>query len=264
MVPQCGRAAGNYSISRRRGRDGKAGCSTGTTTKLTSVSIPQQDAVVTIDKFDDTVERRLAEAAVTIFVPDFPGANRGACGAGVLLDSGEIVTATHVLVDELGRARDVRELVINSVKTGQQEKPFQFGGSLQGNLGYDTCWLQPSQWDVHKGLHVAADAPVTNDAITALLLSNARGGLNVFSHGKVLGLSYDGRFLAISGHSIPGDSGGPVIDSKGNLIGIIVSGGSNIGMPFQAWKEPMGYQVRWEGLVPVYQGDYILCARPYR
>jgi hypothetical protein len=204
----------------------------------------------------------ILQEGVVVLVPSAFGSSQG---AGVFLDTGEILTAAHVLVDEVGRVRDLTHLEIRSIITGHDHIPLLNGGGVAGNVGYDTAYITPTgNLGRHKCVTISKKWPQPGDDSLALLLSSKRGSTAILQHGKVLGTSYDGRFLAVSGESTQGDSGGPVVDANGELIGIVVSGGNQISLPFQAWKEPGGYRWQSPPNSQQYSGPFILCARPFR
>jgi S1-C subfamily serine protease len=218
---------------------------------------------------DDRAEaaERLQSAAVRLFVPGAGGSPVGAQGGGVIIDSGEIVSATHLLLDdEAGCLRDIQHMQIRFLEKPDGEDAMPGGGAINGNVGYDITFIRPARRLPVAGIPVSQTIPKPGDAAVAILLSETRGQNSVtVLKSSVIGTSVDGRFVIISGESIHGDSGCPVVDSHGELIGIVVAGGGQqIGIPCSIWRTRRGYESTWRNTAPTYDGPYIICARPFR
>jgi hypothetical protein len=206
------------------------GCAgTGATTTSGASSDPLLASVVRID-VPTSVTRRGNRVTT-----------RYATGAGVVLANGDIVTAMHIFVDEArSRPGDYAfypddALSGITVRAWDQPRdrgasPFATGGSVRAFPEADLAVFTPRSRDrLPSGVRIATRAPEPSETLTAYLLSESRATDDRLVLAKLtsaaLGPSTNTPHFALAGESTRGDSGGPVFDASGRLVGIIAGGG---------------------------------------
>lgn len=163
------------------------------------------------------------------------------CGAGVVLDDlGAILTAAHVVDDwndpNVGKVsrfwvefEDGREADIQYVAYTSNQNP---------DVG--VMWVDPNGLDLHpvpliynvdKGLHRGDELIVIGSSLGYSYSVEVGVVANV--HQQLEKEELKGRtFLQLSAHMAPGNSGGPVFDTEGNLVGIVSCGCGSTGVYF--------------------------------
>lgn len=131
-------------------------------------------------------------------------------GSGCLIEGREIVTAAHVV----DGACEIYVLFHNGVKLKAKMKSF--------NTGRDFAILELSEDAPESAVHskISTEEVAVGEEVEVCGFSG-NSGLRHFSS-KVLGT--DGDRVVMSGYVAQGDSGGPIFNSKGEVISI-VSGG---------------------------------------
>ena len=146
------------------------------------------------------------ESAIYRVEVPYPNSNRIGFGTGVLIAWDKILTNCHVIKNHPGWPRVVHR------KTGQQ-----FYVTKHYNLGnFDACVLvggfsgTPVQLaaDIHEGENI--------------WIYGYPAGLSEVGQGAVKGLvdTDSGKSILLAAFCAPGSSGGPVINSKGQLVGL--------------------------------------------
>jgi S1-C subfamily serine protease len=147
-----------------------------------------------------------AESSIYKIEIPFPNSDRMGLGSGVLIASDKILTNCHVLKNNSGWPRVVHR------KTGQR-----FNVTKHYNLGsLDACVLvggfsgTPVQlaMDFQEGENV--------------WIFGFPSGLSTVGQGTVKGLvdTDSGKSLLLAAFCAPGSSGGPVINARGQLVGL--------------------------------------------
>lgn len=206
------------------------------------------------------------DAVVRVYVPTGKSANEFAQGVGINMTSGGIVTAMHVfgeprtIKSRLARAR------IKPFQNGQRATPKTI--TVAGNTNTDVAILVPQPLIKTKRVaQISPSSPRKGERASALLMSTGRGNNRwTISKGTVVAFSDDGQFFVVSGTSVQGDSGGPVLNSRGQLLGIVIGGTSGeIASPFSIeWRRNGTFGIKYEygPNTPRFRGDFIVCSRP--
>jgi hypothetical protein len=186
-------------------------------------------------------------------------------GVGTLLRSGVVVTGTHVLLGNSAEQGDIGGIEFWPLQ-GLPTKALPMGGNVQANTYTDVTFIRPA-YPIYSfdSLLVAQQAPIVNEHVTALLLSAQRQWTSTISTGKVVGYSWDGQFFVVSGMSIPGDSGGPIVNSRGDLVGIVVGNiNGDVGFPFNlTWLPDGRFNTNWLEPLWTANGTFIVATRVF-
>jgi S1-C subfamily serine protease len=147
-----------------------------------------------------------AESAIYRVEVPYPNSNRIGFGTGVLVAWDKILTNCHVLKSHPGWPRVVHR------QTGQQ-----FYVTKHYSLGnYDACIL--------AGRFSATPVRITADIHEGenIWIFGYPAGLPVVGQGTVKGLvdTDAGKSILLAAFCAPGSSGGPVINSRGELVGL--------------------------------------------
>jgi hypothetical protein len=177
--------------------------------------------------------RRAADAVVRIRVPS------GISGTGSFLsDSGLLMTNNHVLGIELCAVEGCWvELSFRHQRGAPVEEPRDVYAVPQHvDVGLDLAVLQVFESDdrAHKldtpnSLEFAADAD--SDALVGrqiYIVGHPRGRLKKWSSGAVVGSL--GSWFETTALTLPGDSGSPVLDADGRIVGLIHRGQGGEGL----------------------------------
>jgi S1-C subfamily serine protease len=189
-------------------------------------------------------------------------------GAGVLLDTGEVLTAAHVVADNGVALKGLDRVGFRGWEPSQTWRPLAVGAAparIDNEL--DIAYLKPTgTLPGRTPAKIAPDRPAPGTPVFALLPSARRSeGPSAMREGEVLGWSTDRRFFAVDISAVVGDSGAPVFDAGGNVVGVVVarSDEAELGFPFSLTKRDGEYAWKWNWPARrVYRGPFILCARP--
>ncbi len=205
-------------------------------------------------------------SVVRLTVPD--GRGMAAQGAGVVVTGNRILTATHVVVDP--EANDFRTLYKGWLTTGfgrRIDGVFAGGYAIEGSRNADWTFVAPDAAlpPELRRAPIARALPAADEQISAYLYSSQRQENSITRlDANYIGQSRNGWYFAISGRSISGDSGGPVFNMRGEVIGVVVGGShgpAELGLPFDLEKVGGGFQATWRSTAPLrFEGDYIFCA----
>ncbi|HYE02687.1 MAG TPA: serine protease [Phycisphaerales bacterium] len=172
----------------------------------------------------DTLERTV----VRVEVPegDTGGGRSYRAGTGVYVGHNTVVTAHHVIADGPAESSVVQtmRLVPWTAERSARNNLANGGGTLDGAPYLDLAIIETNKHGDVEAARLAVKRPAVGDEVTAFGLGGGGKHLRQQS-GRVVGRSLDGTFLAMDFSSIKGDSGGPVFNSSGELIGIILGGG---------------------------------------
>lgn len=167
------------------------------------------DAGASAEQVDSrAIFRAAAPAVVAIYATDAEGKRRR--GTGFFVSPALLVTSAHIVAE----ARDVR--VVTASGTSNVAR-------LVADPAADIALIQvvePS-WDFLP-VSPAARAEVGE---RVFVISNPAGYTRSLTHGLVSGLRRrDGEdLLQISAAVAPGSSGGPILDSQGRVIGVVMA-----------------------------------------
>ncbi len=181
------------------------------------------------------VVERIEDSVVAVRVPLARRGGRTSVrtGTGVILEDGSLVTAAHVLLG----ANETPERVWDRTILRRWDAPIGVG---QQRVKAGAVMRAIPDWDVARiwGLsdipgvrpaRISNHSVRTGDAVAAFGLG---GGQRRTTQTHVISRSADGRFFAIDLDSVKGDSGGPVFDANGDIVGIIIGGGP----PYEPWN----------------------------
>ncbi|MBC7835148.1 MAG: trypsin-like peptidase domain-containing protein [Phycisphaerales bacterium] len=180
----------------------------------------------------------LERSVIRVEVPE-PSTDGGPrcfrAGTGVYIGGHTVITAHHVIADGPAPANfsvaGIRLLPWNAPRSAANNFADK-GGTFAGSPYMDVAVIHTTKPAEVEPARLATRRPNIGDSVTTYGLG---GGLNSklrHSTGAVVGRSIDGTFLALDIPSIKGDSGGPVFNADGDLIGIILGGGPD----FAPWK----------------------------
>jgi|GEM_PF-5638055 len=222
---------------------------------------------------DTDLDTALWAATARLWVPVFGSEYNQ--GVATWTDQGRFVTAAHVLCTEgtstplprLGQARLSRS-------GGMIDSPFSksSGGSLKLILEQDLAWITPAPGKTYPQLEaitVSQTSPELDHTVRVAQWSNQRGDYTRHMlTGKVVALSNEPEplYFIVSGQAVQGDSGGPVINDRGELIGVLVGGSvSDFGSayhPFSIKNTSKGFDTRsTHQSKRTYHGPYMICTR---
>jgi S1-C subfamily serine protease len=167
--------------------------------------------------------------------------NAAAAGTGIVLTkTGEILTNNHVI-----RGATTIKVTVPSTKR-------TYAADVLGYDVSDDIALLKLEGAVNLATATRADSSKLKIGDLSTAVGNANGGGKlVIAHGKVTGLNRaitvnddQGGTASLSGliqtsaRLVPGDSGGPLLDSKGRVIGVDAAGSSNA-----AFQASFGYAI---------------------
>ena len=206
------------------------------------------------------------KASVRIYVPIEDGRSRTRQGVGVKTVDGEIVTALHVFGDPATIEKRMKSARVETFHNGIQQSLSRT--NVIGNEYRDTAVVQTRDFvNTKLAVRHAEAPPVPGELAHALLMSTKRGQRSwTISSATVLGYSKDGAFFAMAGPAKEGDSGGAVLNGKGELVGIVIGGGAKeIGFPFRVeWMSDGHFKTVWLDApgTRLFKGPFTICARP--
>lgn len=150
-------------------------------------------------------------------------------GSAVVLSSnGDVITARHVLYDKMGRFRRDAYILVNG-----ERHPMQEGDVVIDNRSLDIATLRVSSLQAKvRGIPTAPDVPKQGDELW--VIGFPKQGLGekdmsspekTYTIGRLNNKSAQlfGQRYTISAQTAPGDSGGAVVNKRGELVGILNS-----------------------------------------
>jgi hypothetical protein len=151
-------------------------------------------------------------------------------GTGVLLDDGRAITAYHILFKGYGGRLDELRVTSWERDRGQAQNLTGNGGTARASPELDLVVVDRCDVTTEvDGATLTRTLPQIGDRVTAFGMG---GGDRRQLRAHVVGFSTCGRWFSINVPTIHGDSGGPVFDSNGHVIGIILGGAPPI-TPFE-------------------------------
>lgn len=234
---------------------------------------PRQQATSKNTAQTDAMDARLWAATARLWVPVFGSEYNQ--GVATWTGQGRFVTAAHVLCVEgtstplprLGQARLSRS-------GGMIDSPFakSTGGALKLIPEQDLAWITPApgkRYPQLEAITVSQASPEVGHTVRVAQWSNQRGDYTRrMLTGEIVALSNEPEplYFIVAGQAVQGDSGGPVINEKGELIGVLVGGSvsslSSAYHPFTIQNTAKGFDTRstrqskW-----AYRGPYMICTR---
>ena len=159
--------------------------------------------------------------------------------AGVVIDEGTVLTAAHVLAsDDPMRGPIVRQWV--EFEDGTQRDAIGSAFVKEQDPDVGVVWFDPTGLDVVAVPLILDIRESLRKGDPIVVLGSPMGYMFSVSVGVVAapvrvpdvpGLA-QGSFLQVSGHIAGGNSGGPVFDLQGNLLGIVSMGAPGTGVFF--------------------------------
>ncbi|HKV77125.1 MAG TPA: serine protease [Candidatus Sulfotelmatobacter sp.] len=152
---------------------------------------------------------RVRTSLVLVVTQDRSG-NAVAEGSGFFLKPGLVVTNLHVL------KRSSR----GYIKVFSDGKKYEIASIVGFDINHDICVLKLPV-EIGTPLTLSADKVEAGDDI--LVAGNPEGLEASFSKGIVSGVRSDSGLLQMDAAISPGSSGGPVVNNRGEVVGISVS-----------------------------------------
>jgi len=220
----------------------KGGTATATTTRP-AVTTPKKDPVADQTTPSPEVVERVKKATVRILV-QYPGKRGGASGSGfVEKDTRMVLTNAHVV--GMKRVTDPQPLINLIVNSGEGEKEYRLDGEVVAvDAENDLAVIRPTLLEVGKatpvpdGLLVPKHPTVTELQklfVFGFPLGVVLGSEISIRPTQVTSLRHEGgklKKIQVEGGMTFGNSGGPVVDLKGNVVGVAVSGVRNENINF--------------------------------
>ena len=212
----------------------KAGTTTATTTRP-AVTTPKKDPVVDQSTPSPEVVERVKRATIRVLV-QFGGKKGGGSGSGfVEKDTRMVLTNAHVVgMKKMSDPQPLINLVVNS---GEGDKEYRLDGEVVAlDAENDLAVIRPTLLEVGKRTPVPDGLVVPKNPTVAELqklfvfgfpLGTALGAEISIRPTQVTSLRHEGgklKKIQVEGGMTFGNSGGPVVDVKGNVVGVAVSG----------------------------------------
>lgn len=219
------------------------GGTTATTTARPAVTAPKKDPATDQTTPSPEVVERVKKATIRVLV-QFGGKKGGASGSGfVEKDTRMVLTNAHVVgMKSMSDPEPVINLVVNS---GEGEKEYRLYGNVVAlDADNDLAVIRPSLLKVGERTPVPDGLVVPkNPAVTELQklfvfgfpLGDVLGSEISIRPTQVTSLRHEGgklKKIQVEGGMTFGNSGGPVVDIKGNVVGVAVSGVRNENINF--------------------------------
>ncbi len=179
-------------------------CCVAKTAPAQTTKTPHQPALTTGE-----IAARVKESLVVITTQDSKG-NIVALGSGFFITPHVVVTALHVMK----RASEV------SVKSLSDGVVYKVDLVLELALNHDLCTLNVPD---ANGVPLPTNASGASVGDEILVAGNPEGFEASFSKGIVSAVRKEQRLLQIDAPISPGSSGGPVVNQRGDVIGVAVS-----------------------------------------
>jgi S1-C subfamily serine protease len=190
------------------------------------------------------IAARVRESLVLIVTQDREG-NPVAQGSGVLIAPNWVATNLHVL-------KRASQVYVKSLSDGVSYKADSVFGF---DLKHDLCGLLLLD-DAGVALPESRDAVAPGDEI--LVAGNPEGLEASFSKGIVSGIRSGSGLIQIDAAISPGSSGGPVVNERGELVGLAVSSlveGQNLNFAVPVrYLDQLNHRsvdIRWAGALAV-------------
>ncbi|MEM1184727.1 MAG: serine protease [Planctomycetota bacterium] len=159
-------------------------------------------------------------------------------GAGALLSDGRLVSALHVFVDSSKSVRGKRwkllpdQAFIDARLTfaaddGADLAPLAEGSESTFWESDDLIVITPETSLQRSGVKLAKEPVEPGDRVTFVGLSERRGGTFEVRRSHVTIRATTSPHFFVFGESVRGDSGGPIFNDKGELVGLIISSGEH-------------------------------------
>jgi S1-C subfamily serine protease len=162
---------------------------------------------------EETPAKKLMESSVTIYVFDRNG-NEISLGSGVFVRKGTVATNFHVIEDG-----ESFKIVRNSDEKEADAEMLRF------DKAHDLALLRVDESMPGKPLKIRSDYPDQGSEI--LVVGSPAGLKGTVSNGIVSAVRksdpYNFDLIQITAPISPGSSGGPVVNKKGEIIGISVA-----------------------------------------
>lgn len=154
-------------------------------------------------------------------------------GTGVYIGAGRVLTAHHVLYTGSPISASPLTLSVRAYDAGRGDRRRYTDPSPAATPSRDVALISLDEPPLNVQVaSIARERPQIGDKLTGFGLGSAwRGGLRELS-ATVVSRSLDGNFIAISAPTVHGDSGGPVFNEKGELVGLMLGGGPD----YQPWR----------------------------
>lgn len=217
----------------------KGGASTAVTAR--PAATPRKDPVADLTTPSPDVVDRVKKATVRILVEE-PRRKGVASGSGfVEKDSRLVLTNAHVV--GMKKMTDPQPLINLIVNSGQGDKEYRLDGEVVAvDAENDLAVIRPTLLEVGKPTPVPDGLVVPkHPAVTELQklfvfgfpLGDVLGSEISIRPTQVTSLRHEGgklKRIQVEGGMTFGNSGGPVVDVRGNVVGVAVSGikGANI------------------------------------
>lgn len=174
-------------------------------------------------------------SVVRIALPEHAGQwwDRVRIGTGVYIGAGRVLTAHHVVYTGTPVSAAPLTISVRAYDAGRGDRRQYTDPSPAATPARDVAVISVSEAppNVHAAT-LAQDRPKIGDKLTGFGLGSAwRGGLRELPC-TVVSRSLDGSFFAIDAPTVHGDSGGPVFNEKGELVGLMLGGGPD----YQPWR----------------------------
>lgn len=165
-------------------------------------------------------------------------------GAGVVLEDGRVLTAYHVF-----RKAGLTPEHIAGVRVrawNRESEPVALLQGVDGGRALARVQLMP-EVDLAvitplnavpgvRGLPLSGNAPAPGDMLRTFMTSSQRAQ-PVDLRSPVVSKAVGSPHMSISGEALPGDSGGAVLNERGEVVGILIGGGP----PFA----PFAAKIEW-------------------
>jgi len=154
-------------------------------------------------------------------------------GTGVYIGAGRVLTAHHVVYTGKPVSDSPLSLSIRAFDAGRGDRRVYTDPSPAATPARDVAVFSLDDAPPNvQAASIARERPRIGDKVTGYGLGSAwRGGLRALP-ATVVSRSLDGSFFAIDAATVHGDSGGPVFDADGKLIGLMLGGGPD----YQPWR----------------------------
>lgn len=219
------------------------GTATTVTTTRPAVTVPRKEPVSDQTTPSPEVVERVKKATVRILVQE-PGKKGIASGSGfVEKETRMVLTNAHVV--GMKKMTDREPLINLIVNSGEGEKEYRLTGDVVAlDADNDLAVIRPSllrvgeRTPVPDGLVVPKHPTVTELQklfVFGFPLGDALGAEISIRPTQVTSLRHEGgklKKIQVEGGMTFGNSGGPVVDIKGNVVGVAVSGIKNENINF--------------------------------